>query len=112
MRWYQNAISRYFNTVCHRRPNRLRSYCVALRNYKLLLSPEKYWEELAKLDWWLLMSEDAPAMPARMSAEHDKLMLLNELADISRQHEQLFNGFLEFGMLGRSRPVRPAGRSF
>lgn len=109
MHRYQNAISRYLNTACHRFPIRFRTYYVALRNYRLLLSPEKYWDELAKLDWWLLMSEDAPAMRARMSAEHDKLMLLHELADISRQHEQLFNGFLEFGMLGRPRPVRPAG---
>ena len=106
---YQKAISRYLNTACHRFPTSFRAYYVALRNYRLLLSPEKYWDELAKLDWWLLMSEDAPAMPARMSAEHDKLMLLHELADISTQHEQLFNGFLEFGMLGRPRPIRPAG---
>lgn len=109
---YQNTIFQYIKTVLQRRPNKLGTFFVALRNYKLLLSPEKYWDELAKLDWWLLMSEDAPAMPTRMNAEHDKLMLLVELADISRQHEKLLNGFLEFGMLGRSRPDRPVTRSF
>jgi hypothetical protein len=112
MHSYRYGLTQYFNSIRQWRPNRVRTYIVALRNYKLLLSPEKYWDELAKLDWWLLMSEDATAMPTRMSAEHDKLMIFAELADLSRQHERLLNGFLEFGMLGRSRPDRPIKRSF
>ena len=112
MHSYQKAICQYSNTVRQWRPSKFRIYNVALRNYKLLLSLGKYWDELSKLDWWLLMSEDAPAMPTRMNAEHDKLMLLTELADFSEQHEKLFNDFLAFGMLGRSRPDRPTKRSF
>lgn len=82
-------------------------YYVAIRHYQLLLSLERYWDALASLDWWLLMSDEASDLPARAGAEHDKLMVLVELAELSERHQTLLDGFLAFGMLGKPRPARP-----
>ena len=82
-----------------------------MRHYQLLLSLERYWDALAGLNWWLLMSEEASGLPARVSAEHEKLLVLVELAELSERHQELLNGFLAFGMLGKPRPQRPCAHA-
>jgi hypothetical protein len=82
---------------------------VAMRNYRLIFSLADYWNELAKLDWWLLTADEALEMPERVSDEHDKLLTLMEIAEFSNRHEKLLAGFFAFGMLGHPHPLRPNG---
>lgn len=86
-------------------------WLITLKNYRLIFSLSNYWNELARLNWWLLMEDEALAMPEQVSNEYDKLLILIEIATLSKQHEKLMGEFLAFGMLGHSRPLSPISRN-
>jgi hypothetical protein len=89
----------------------IKRWHVAVQNYRLIFSLADYWNELAKLDWWLLMADEALAMPERVSDEHNKLLTLMDIAELSKHHEMLLDGFIAFGMLGHPQPLRPKSRT-
>lgn len=97
------SVLRRFRSVSYR----FKTVLNAVRNYRLLLSPSLYWDELSALNWWLLWSDEATVMTERVSAEYDKYLALAELGCFSSRHEELLDAFLGHGLLGYPRPQRP-----
>jgi hypothetical protein len=86
----------------------LKSMGIVLRNYRLLLGLPLYWDELSKLNWWLLWADEALVMEERVDAEYEKYWTLYELARFSRRHAALLDAFLGHGLQRSLRPPRPA----
>lgn len=95
------------NVILHARDG-LKTFGIVLRNYRLLFCLSLYWDELSKLDWWLLWSDEAFEMEARVDAEYEKYWKLYEFARFSKRHAELLDAFLGHGIHCSPRPPRPA----
>jgi hypothetical protein len=94
------------NAILHARDG-FKTLGIVLRNYRLLFSLSLYWDELSKLNWWLLWSDDAFEMEARVDAEYEKYWKLHEFARFSKRHDELLDEFLSHGIQCSPRPPRP-----
>lgn len=85
----------------------VRTIGILVGNYRLLFDLALYWDELSKLDWWLLWSDEAFEMESLVDSQFEKYWELSEFVRFSNRHAELLDAFLGHCMQGLPRPTRP-----